>query len=475
MIRRFRAGWAKATGKLGRFYCRHKYLEDVLQLLPYGSTALDYILRKAACRYELLDQLNDAEESLDRLSSIDESIINAVRSMMHPLTLEQRITCYRLVLLGATHSESLILETALDLLNTNSVTPQCGPPAVDVAVSRDCKKVEFTLAQGVLTVTDASLMWDCNCRDPYPAEYERVPCPIHSQPLGESVTRAFNAGLVRITYDGVSVFWRQKKDLWPPSVDAFHMVRHLADDEYATVPARTVCDLGCGTGFLGLWACDKNASHKHVTFADWLLSPLLFTHVNFSRFPKMSAFTPHYMLGLHDNWVNDTRGRSPRPFDVVLCNPPYLPVIPGFESLLYDSTVAGTDLLEYVLEHAGTLGRTVYVNFSSVAEKEVNAVLRRTGHSLRRVGEAEIVPFRVSHAFDKRGYTQALAEDGRVMFRPDSVHPYWHSVSTYQIMTERHAEQPARTYARSRAKSAGADSQGYLYRTHNPTFRPSLR
>ncbi|MCD6327016.1 hypothetical protein J7M28_05635 [bacterium] len=398
-------------------------------------------MRKAACRYDLLDQLDDVEESLDRVSRIDESIMNAVRSMKHPLTLEQRTTCYRHVLIGATHSESLILETVLDLLNTGSVTPQCGPVALDVSVSHDCKTIEFAVADGTLTVTDASLMWDCNCHDPYPAGYRRAPCPIHSKPLGESVTRAFNNGLVRITYDGISVFWRQKKDLWPPSIDAFHMVRNLDSDGYAKIPARTVCDVGCGTGFLGLWACNKNVSHKHVTFSDWLLSPLFVTYTNFSYFPHTLTLTPHYMLGLHDNWISKPPFGFRRLFDIVLCNPPYLPSIPGFEDVLYDSTVAGTDLLEYVIEHAATLGRTVYVNFSSIAQKEVNAVLRRTGHSLRRVGQAKIVPFRVRHAFDKVGYTHALAEDGRVIFRPDDIHPYWHSVSTYQVVAGRCGEQ----------------------------------
>lgn len=435
MTKIFRKLWARGFGKLGRFYCRYTWLEEALQLLPYGTTGIDHILRKSACRYDLMEHLTDGEESLNRLSGIDQRIISAVRSMKHPLNLDDRRTCYRDVLAGASKRESFLVDTALELLNTNSVVPQYGTPAIDVKVSDDCRRVDFTSSNASLTVHDATLMWDCNCRDPYPPGYKRNPCPIHSQPGADAISHAFSHGLVRITYDGVSVFWRDMQDLWPPSIDAFHMVRHLNEDGYPYLQARHLCDLGCGTGFLGIWACAKNQAHRHVTFADWLLSPLLLTHGNFAhRRPGVNA-TAHYKLGLHDDWVNDEAIASPRKSDVLLCNPPYLPVIAGFEDILYDSTVAGTDLLEYVIAHSETLADRVFVSYSSVAEKEVRLILQRCHKSLRLVGNVETVPFRVGHAFNKRGYTNALHDSGRLNFHKDDVHPFWHTVATYEVIT----------------------------------------
>ena len=281
------------------------------------------------------------------------------------------------------------------------------------------------------------MRWECNCGAPYPPGHKRMPCPIHkNQPLGDYVTEAFGHGLVKINYDGVSVYWRSAKDLWPPSIDAFHMVRHLAEDGYESLPARSICDLGCGTGFLGIWAGSKNRSHKHITFADWLLSPLLLSHGNVVHCSEATRFRPHYRLGLHDDWVNPpTRGSANRP-DVVLCNPPYLPILSGFEDLLYDSTVAGTDLLEYVIENSHELADRVYVSFSSAATKEAEAAQQRGRKILRRLGDPEPVPFRVNHAFKRPDYIQALLDDNRITYQEDGLHPYWHTVSTFEVRSE---------------------------------------
>ena len=211
------------------------------------------------------------------------------------------------------------------MINISSVVPQYPDPAIDVAISDDAKRIVYTTDEVTLAVDNAALMWDCNCRDPYPAGYKRRKCPVHSQPGADAITHAFRDGLVRITYDGVSVLWRQVDDLWPPSIDTVHMVRHLADDGYLSIPARHICDLGCGTGFLGIWACTKNRTHRHVSFADWLVAPLLLAHGNFCHRPAGVQATGHYRLGLHDDWVNGAATADLRKADALLCNPPYLP------------------------------------------------------------------------------------------------------------------------------------------------------
>lgn len=91
--------------------------------------------------------------------------------------------------------------------------------------------------------------------------------------------------------------------------------------------------------------------------------------------------------------------------------------------------------MEHVIEHSEELAKRVYVSYSSVANKEVKAALGRSNKWLRPVGEPEPVPFRVKHAFEKCGYTQALHAAGRLEFREANVHPFWHTVATYEVMT----------------------------------------
>jgi len=432
-----RRRWAIFFGLIGRFYIRHGWLEDIVAFLPYGAQAVDRLLKHAAARYDLMAEVACSEDFISRTSEIDRRIINAVRSMREPLTKADKYACYLDILTGGASRSEIDLNLMLDLLNSETVSPKFPIPAITIEVSIDTTTIRYVTNHGVLELKkNATLLWDCNCHDPYPCGYNKQPCPIHSNPLGQYVSDCFNNGVILIKYDGIDIFWKQSKDLWPPSVDAFHMTQNLITDSFLDLPFISCVDIGCGTGFLGIWALRNNSRIKKLVFTDWLLSPLIYARANVVRNIVGASVHAEYVLGLDDKWVNHTPIASRLPLDVVLCNPPYLPVTDKSSGLVYESTVAGTDLLEYVIENAPKLGRRVYVSYSSIAQYEVDATCEKSGYHLDLVGTLRSVPFRVRHAFRSPGYIDSLIERGLTLVQ-DSIHPYWHTVGTYRVNTEK--------------------------------------
>lgn len=134
-------------------------------------------------------------------------------------------------------------------------------------------------------------------------------------------------------------------------------------------------------------------------------------------------------LGLHTNWINSSRKTA---YDVVVCNPPYLPILKGFEDLAPESTVAGTDLLSWVICHGRSLGVRVYIQFSDLAESEAQEAEKISGAKLIPVGEQQIVPFRVRIALERPNYMKAFVGRG-LIHQEDSPYRYWHRIRTYRI------------------------------------------
>jgi len=99
-------------------------------------------------------------------------------------------------------------------------------------------------------------------------------------------------------------------------------------------------------------------------------------------------------------------------------------------------TVAGTDLLEHVIEHASDIAKTTYISFSDVALSKAESAATRGNHVLTRIGKGRIIPFTVPQAFVNPHYVERLCRENKVFQRQDRRYPmfrWWHTIRTYRI------------------------------------------
>lgn len=341
-------------------------------------------------------------------------------------------------------SHDFSLEGLLESLNTDtSLTDSIIglEPDVVIEISDQLSSIKFTTDRTTLEIEEPELLWDCHCERPHgefsaeqrPKDADNYDCPIHQHPHGDELRTKFLEGLVLIKYKGVEVFWYNVPDFWPVSADSIHMYDNLDNEGILSSPFTSVLDVGCGTGFLGIAATHRNPEIRHLSMSDWLLTPVVFSRINWEKnygsMIKSVSFEPR--LGLGFNWMRQ-RNSFQRKFDLCLCNPPYLPEVEEYPEVNMQNAVGGTDLLEKVISDGENVAERVIVNFSDLALPEAEDSAKAVGGELVQVGHEHHVPFRVRSALRSEGYMEEL-ESREIEIREQGRYKYWHTVRTYEI------------------------------------------
>jgi 16S rRNA G966 N2-methylase RsmD len=379
----------------------------------------------------------DSFEELDRLTtSVDVELMALVRDHPYMDISKRRKEC-RYIIDAILHEAGLDLATLLQITRDADLLQrllQTTPsPDVVVDVSADLQRMVFSYDTHELPVQRPQLLWDCQCKT-LKATVPVSKCPIHSKAEGAEVEERFSHGLVLIRFDGLEILWKSRPALWPPSIDSLFMARNLRQSHALNSFGETVLDLGSGTGFLGLYAASKSRGCKGIYLADWLLAPVLYGAVNYwrnrSAFGEAEVFP---LLGLDRSWF-PSRFKVPESFDLLLCNPPYLPLIRGHEDLAQKSTVMGTELLESVIRSGCDMSTRAIVQYSALAAPEASAAACAAGVALRPIGKSRLVPFRVKHTFSSPSYIDALIADRGLKLMPRRRHPLWHSLRSHEVV-----------------------------------------
>jgi|GEM_PF-1743392 methylase of polypeptide subunit release factors len=374
---------------------------------------------------------------LENAQSVDNSIIRLVRSFS-PLVSKQEIDSAYSDLMEARlerHQLRGLLGRLADRSTWNELGRMLGEPRVELRINDDMSRIEMVSAEAKLLIERPHSLWECNCGladlgSLVPAP-EHTPCPIHSSPDGKVIESRFLSSLVSFNWRGLSILWRKGRELWAPSIDVIYFLRSLEQAGVFAADSPSALDLGCGTGIIGCLLAAQNPTIRRLYFADWLTTPLVYSAVNLARnLPDRQLHTA-FCLGLNTTWT--TPNRIDERFDLLVCNPPYLPILPGFEKLNLASTVAGTELLEHIISRAPQLAERVYVCFSASAQPEAFAAAEKAGRELVPIADPLDVPFRVPQVLQEAEYLAALLKSKRISTREHSFQPLWHTLTAYRV------------------------------------------
>jgi len=175
---------------------------------------------------------------------------------------------------------------------------------------------------------------------------------------------------------------------------------------------RSAIEVGCGSGLL-IASCAQNLpSLVKVTAVDLSMNAVHCTYSNIhANLPRglrklpivctCSLFDPEAYVG----------------FDMVLCNPPYIPRVPKPGATSRTSAIAGTDLLESIISAVPTLttaGGFLFMVFSSLADAEFDSAVAKAGLEVENLGPSAgfLVRFDQSEVLRDLQWVDFLAKRG---------------------------------------------------------------
>ncbi|QNN23350.1 methyltransferase [Planctomycetales bacterium ZRK34] len=367
---------------------------------------------------------------IDQCRKVDQSLLPIIRD----LTIEDEMVdgAYRDLLAERLRQCGYRRDEIMDQIRNrywlDAVSNQVPPPDLTIDIDDQMQSLVYRFGDVAVDIPNPQLVWDCHCDSPG-TKYDSSYCPFHSSEHKDELDSRMSNGHVAFNYHGHKFYWRRGRELWPPSIDSLHMLSDLESYGLSELRCKSLLDLGAGTGFLGICATTRNPNITTLTFSDWLLTPCVYSMTNWAlNRASRRHVTASSELGLFTWW---NKLGTPT-YDIVICNPPYLPIIGDHRDLRGRSTVAGTDLLKYIICHAKEIGKQVFIQFSNLAAKDACIAEQKSGNRLQPVGDPHSVPFRVPAALERPEYLARLETLG-LQLNHNHRHPYWHTVRTYLI------------------------------------------
>ncbi|MCS7113835.1 MAG: methyltransferase [Nitrososphaerota archaeon] len=306
-------------------------------------------------------------------------------------------------------------------------------PILNVNISSDLRRIDFYYnEQHHIATIDQKLLWPCICR--VPSEYRNtdIKCPIHSEKSGEIIQNAFGHGIVKINFGDVEVYYKDNDTLWPPSIDSLFFAVLLQQHFKDRKDLRKICDIGSGTGFLGIWLSKINNSVKEIVFTDIFISPVFLSAFNCYR--NCQTIDVRYR-SFASNAFDDFKEEK---YDLIICNPPYLPLL-GVKDVAGINAVSGTYLLKRIVIEAGKFTNELVIGASDIVKPELKEFFEEAKKLYSRLQIRELgfieVPFTVTHAFQVSGYMRILIRNRKKYFSFKQQTPIriWHTVRFYHL------------------------------------------
>lgn len=231
--------------------------------------------------------------------------------------------------------------------------------------------------------------------------------------LRDTLFSLFNEKPRTVEYDGVSVFWdASHKNVWCPSIDTILFAKALKKLFKQKNDFKTAAEIGCGSGFLSKFVLAKSAKIESILVND--LNP----------FAVKCA-----MDNIKDPRANFYQGDGfakikNQKFDLLICNPPYVPR-PGS---IDDNPYEGVGLLNYLLHHAANHLNPkgiMVLNISSLCRA---IVLRRTPDQTLHQLATMNVPLKVNNIMNNHGWLKYLTTRCGLKKRLKSGYEYWQTL-----------------------------------------------
>ncbi len=236
-----------------------------------------------------------------------------------------------------------------------------------------------------------------------------------SPTLRDTVYALYSQAIRTTEYNGMSFRFEQRKypSVWGPSIDTLLFAKNLNKIDFKNI--KSVIEIGTGSGFLSKYILEKNKNVKEVHIVD----------INKEA------------IQCAKEQITDTRARfycgngvdylKKKKFDLIICNPPYIPRPRSID----DNPYEGVSLLVDLLRNSNTFlnpGGILMTNISSLGERIINKILDLEKIKIDYL-ESMKVPLKVFNVINNKKWVEYLRKKKGFAAPKNAGYEYWHVIN----------------------------------------------
>ena len=219
--------------------------------------------------------------------------------------------------------------------------------------------------------------------------------------------------MIIIEYDGVRMEFEQGKypGVWSPNIDTLLMCKAMQKLDYSHI--KTAIEVGSWPWFTAKYIASKAPNLEHLVMND--INP------NARKYFSDTNKDPRAEFILWDaKWYLDENQ-----FDLVVCNPPYIPRPKAIE----DNPYEGLELLIYLIQN---LHKEAILNVSSLGEDVINPILETCWAKIELLDEME-VPLKVGNVLNNKERLDYLITEKWLQDNYHDGHQYWQKLKILKL------------------------------------------
>jgi len=250
------------------------------------------------------------------------------------------------------------------------------------------------------------------------------PLYLKSSPYYNLIRSLFGKNTI-IKYLNVYILWNGR--VWPPSIDSLLLAKILKEQSYFKKPMKSIIDMGCGTGFLGILLAKNNVFIHKIYAIDISEESLLSTTLN-AQINKIDS--KKLKIIRSDSFSNVPKNIK---VDLIVCNPPYIPIFSGKNKNYRFASFSGTKLLEDIIRYSGYFTKEIVFLYSSVSLHVVNNVNSEVKIKKREILLRKELPFRVPLVLRDSDWVNYLVKMGglrekEILKEEQDEYRFWHTI-----------------------------------------------
>lgn len=236
----------------------------------------------------------------------------------------------------------------------------------------------------------------------------------------ETVYMLYTKPIRCIEYDDYTILFEQRNYLgvWWPSIDTIFCSKVLSGYEFWTY--KKVIEVWCGSWFIWRYLLHKFPNIEEIIFND-INSKAEQYYNDFPVFAKKSRF----VLGNANNLLASEK------FDMVVCNPPYIPRPNSIDDNPYEGLSLLRDLLCNAKSYLSSDGKLI-LNISSLTKPYFEEFIQECWLQSRLLDSMES-PLKVFNILHNLEWMQYLKEHCGLKENMHNWHLWWHTILVYEI------------------------------------------
>ncbi len=239
-----------------------------------------------------------------------------------------------------------------------------------------------------------------------------------SPTLRDSLFNLFQATIKTTTYKTTSIVFNNQIYLgvWGPSIDTLLLCKAIDSLKLSSV--QSAAEIGSGSGFVAKHVLKQLPHLENMDLYD------LNEHALTCWKDNIDDKRAQFLIG------DATQLMQGKTYDLVICNPPYIPRPKSIDDNPYEGVFLIAHLLEQAHTYLNEKGKLI-LNFSSLCRHLVDPLIEKYNLEMKQLDEMK-VPLKVFNVLNNPQWLSYLEQNGLEKIEREG-YEYWHTITIFEI------------------------------------------